>query len=363
MQTGYISFCGSVAFNIKTEQVKKNILKNIEQLANIKIIQRHFDVLNKNHFKKLNDNPHLISLKTNGNPYLLFLTKYNFINQSIFIDKKIQSGYFLPRMIISHFEFDESLYENTLLDGEMVKDKDNKWIFIINDIYIYKNQSLQNINIFKRLNNINEIFSNFNNIFDSICNFQLKKYFKYTELKYMIEEYKKTLNYTCRGIYFKPLYFKFKNILYNFDDSLICQVNKVKYQNKNEFILNNNTNINNSSYNNNTNNNNTNDNNTNDNNTNDKKIKINDNNESENNKLEKKIYYIEMTDMSDIYNLYTMNEEQKEYNLQNVACIPNIETSNFVRNIFENKNFNIKLKVNCEYIKKFNKWKPIELIN
>ena len=67
--------------------------------------------------------------------------------------------------------------------------------------------------------------------------------------------------------------------------------------------------------------------------------------------------------MSDIYNLYTMNQEQKTYNLQNIACIPNIETSNFVRNIFKNKNFNIKLKVNCKYIKKFNKWKPIELIN
>jgi len=361
MQTGYISFCGSIAFNIKTEQVKKNILQNIEQLSNIKIIQRHFDVLNKNHFKKLNDNPHLISLKTNGNPYLLFLTKYNFINQSIFIDKKIQSGYFLPRMIMSHFEFDDSLYENTLLDGEMVKDNDNKWIFMINDIYIYKNQSLQNINIFKRLNYINDIFSNFSNSFDSICNFQLKKYFKYTELKYMVEEYKKTLNYTCRGIYFKPLYFKFKNILYNFDDSLICQVNKVKYQNKNEFILNNNTiNIDNTTIK-----------------TNNIKININDNNKLENNKLEnnklennklennklENIYYIEMTDMSDIYNLYTMNQEQKTYNLQNIACIPNIETSNFVRNIFKNKNFNIKLKVNCKYIKKFNKWKPIELIN
>lgn len=354
MQTGYISFCSSIAFNIKTEQVKKNILKNIEELANIKIIQRHFDVLNKNHFKKLNDNPHLVSLKTNGNPYLLFLTKYNFINQSIFIDKKIQSGYFLPRMIISYLEFDESLYENTLLDGEMVKDKDNKWRFIINDIYIYKNQSLQNINIFKRLNYINEIFTNFCNSFDSICSFQLKKYFKYTELKYMIEEYKETLNYTCRGIYFKPLYFKFKNILYNFDDSLICQVNKVKYQSKNEFILNNNTtNIDNTIK------------------TNNKKLNVNNSNyinkseenKSNQNKSDTKMYYIEMTDMPDIYNLYTMNEEQKLDNLQNVACIPNIETSNFVRNIFKNKNFNIKLKVNCEYIKKFNKWKPIKLIN
>lgn len=347
MQTGYISFCGSVSFNIKTEQVKKQILKDIEKLSNFKIIQRHFDVLNKNHFKKLNDNPHLISLKTNGNPYLLFLTKYNFINQSIFIDKKIQSGYFLPRMIISYFKFDDSLYDNTLIDGEMVKDNDNNWIFIINDIYIYKNKSLQNINIFKRLNYITDIFNNFNNDFDSICRFELKKYFKYTELKYMIEEYKKTLNYTCRGIYFKPLFFKFKNILYNFDDSLICKVNKVKYQSKNEFILGNNidkcNNI--------------------------KKSKNNEKNNKIINNIQKnsnnnfKIFYIEMTDMPDVYNLYNFDEKNKNFNFENTATIPNIETSNFIRNIFENKNFNIKLKINCEYISKFNKWKPIELIN
>lgn len=349
MQTGYISFCGSISFNIKTEQVKKHILKDIEKLSNIKIIQRHFDVLNKNHFKKLNDNPHLISLKTNGNPYLLFLTKYNFINQSIFIDKKIQSGYFLPRMIISYFKFDDSLYDNTLIDGEMVKDNDNNWIFIINDIYIYKNKSLQNINIFKRLNYITDIFNNFNNDFDSICRFELKKYFKYTELKYMIEEYKKTLNYTCRGIYFKPLFFKFKNILYNFDDSLICKVNKVKYQSKNEFILGNNidkcNNIKKSK--------------NNEKNKNNKII----NNIQKNSNNNFKIFYIEMTDMPDVYNLYNFDEKNKNFNFENTATIPNIETSNFVRNIFENKNFNIKLKINCEYISKFNKWKPIELIN
>ena len=155
MQTGYISFCDTTAFNIKTENTKKKILKDVYNISNIKIIQKHFDVLSSNHFNKLNDNPHLISLKSNGNPYLLFLTQYNFTNLSIFIDKKVQSGYFLPRMIISRFQFKDELYSNTLLEGEMVKDKDNKWIFIINDVYIYKNKSLSNVNISKRLLIIN----------------------------------------------------------------------------------------------------------------------------------------------------------------------------------------------------------------
>jgi hypothetical protein len=87
MQTGYISFCDTTAFNIKTENTKKKILKDVYNISNIKIIQKHFDVLNSNHFNKLNDNPHLISLKSNGNPYLLFLTQYNFTNLSLLIKK------------------------------------------------------------------------------------------------------------------------------------------------------------------------------------------------------------------------------------------------------------------------------------
>ena len=55
MQTGYISFCDKTAFNIKSDRVKKKILQNINDISNIKIIQKHFDVLNENHFKLKNE--------------------------------------------------------------------------------------------------------------------------------------------------------------------------------------------------------------------------------------------------------------------------------------------------------------------
>ena len=34
-----------------------------------------------------------------------------------------------------------------------------------------------------------------------ICSFEIKKYFKYHNMKYLIEEFSKKLNYTSRGIY------------------------------------------------------------------------------------------------------------------------------------------------------------------
>lgn len=398
MQTGYISFCDSIAFNIKSHKVKQKILDTINNLSNIKIIQKHFEVLNDNHFKKLNEIPHLVSLKTNGNPYLLFLTRYNFTNLSIFIDKKIQPGYFLPRMIITYFQFDDKLYDNnTLFEGEMIKDKNNNWIFIINDIYIHKNELLINQNILNRVSIIDEILTKYyNKDANDICAFNIKKYFKYTDLKYVIEEFQHKLNYTSRGIYFVPLYFKFKNILYNFDDSLINSVKKVKYQKDDNFLLmndknnitkkipqqrnnksvrtqrsrlpilinNNIVNIDNSEINSvrsripilvHTHTQNTHSQNTHSQNTHTQ------NTHSQNTQ----IYHIEKTDMPDVFNLYNYDQNMNSYTKVDIAYIPNIKTSKFMRQIFNNQTIITKLKVKCELIKKegVNKWKPVKLIN
>jgi hypothetical protein len=364
MQTGLISFCDKTAFNIKTQNVKENILKDIYDTSKFKIIQKHFELLKKHHFSKLNDNPHLISLKSNGNPYLLYLTKFNFINTSIFIDKKVQSGYFLPRMIITRFSFPDELFDNTLIEGEMIKDNNGKWIFIINDIYISKNICLQNKNILKRLDILYDIFKDFKNESEDVCLFQINKYFTYEKFQYLIDDYKKSLNYTCRGIYFKPLFFKFKNILYNFDDSLICKVNRVKYQKKNEFISdiqfnkNFNTNIN-------TNTNNTESNTNINTNTNNTKSNTNINTNTNNTKsnTNTKILFIENTELPDVYNLYKYNLDEKNFTiLPDIAYIKNIESSIYIKDLFINKPIKTKIKMECTFIDKFNKWFPIKRI-
>ena len=70
-------------------------------------------------------------------------------------------------------------------------------------------------------------------------------------------------------------------------------------------------------------------------------------------------YYIENTDLPDVYNLYNCN---LHINFFDIAYIPNIKSSNFVRNIFINKPLNTKIKVKCKFIKNFNKWTPIKVI-
>ncbi len=352
MHSGIINFASGTALNIKDNEVKKEILSTIENLCKVKIIQKHFDKLDNNNILKLNNSPHLVSLKTNGNPYYLWFCRYNFVNQCIFIDKKIQQGYFVPRMIITRFEFADELFDNTLLDGEMVKcdTDDNKWVFLINDVLVYKNQYLENINFLKRLGIINDVMNTkFRNDKNDICNIQIKKYVTYDKIKYLVEDFSSKLPYTCRGLYFKPLYLKFKDILYNFDDNLIKNINRVKYQHDGLFMSNK---VNSS---------------------NDKKISIKPikscnslksvGSTTSINTIDSvgngsRIYLIEKTELPDVYNLYDIQTIEKK----GIACIPYFSTSQLMFEIFKNVNLTNKLKMECEYSSYFDKWIPINLI-
>jgi hypothetical protein len=238
MHTGYISFCDKVGVNIKSHETKEQIMKSVERFQ-LRIIKKHYEKLDEGSFFKLEKNPHMACLRSNGNPYYMFLTKHHFTNLCILIDRKIQSGYYQPRMIISKLRFSEELFEGTLFEGEMLKDMYGNWIYLIHDMIAYKGQYLENENFIKRLNMIYELLAT-QFIPDDLDNFclQVKKYVPLDQIKTLTYEFMPSLPYTCRGMYFKPLYLRFLDILYNFDESLIKKVQRVKYQEDKEFVVN-----------------------------------------------------------------------------------------------------------------------------
>jgi hypothetical protein len=336
MQVSEISFCGHIGFNIKSDDAKKFILNKLENIYGIKIVSRHYDRFEEHSMKIINNNLHLICTRTNGNPYFLYLVKINFTNYCIFVDKKIQQGYYYPRMIIVHIFFDDSLFDKDIVfDGEMIK-TDSKWIYMINDILVYNNKYLHDMNLVKRLNLCYELLKNNYHYTDTdIFNIMVKKYFKYDEIDYMLNEFIPTRKYTCRGIYFKPLYLKFKNILVNFDDSLICKVDRVKFKNVKNFLLLNDDvskkpidNI----------------------------TKVIEKSSSLDNKVVTTIdtkFFAKKTSNPDVYELYNSNGEYKS-----IAHIPNINISKKMRDLFQNVNLVTKIEVLCKYNEKFNKWSP-----
>lgn len=235
---GEISFCDKKGFNIKTDETKKYILERLESKYHLKIITKHFEKYAEAMLPNIKKRPHMLCVRSNGNPYFLYLVKLNFTNYCIFIDKKIQQGYAYPRMIITHFKFDDVLFRDTIFDGEMVKTMDGYWMFLINDVLVYQGQHMHDTNLIKRLNILYECLDkNLNVDQDDICRIAVKKYFHCTEGEHIINNHINNVNYTCRGLYFKPLFLRFKDILINFDDNLIKKVERQKYKNFKSFML------------------------------------------------------------------------------------------------------------------------------
>lgn len=239
MHVGEISFCDRIAFNIKSDDAKKYILDHLEKKYGIRIVQKHFEKFNQDKSLQLLQRiPHMVCARSNGNPYFLYLMKYNYSQYCIFIDKKIQQGYYLPRMIIVQLMFDDVMFNDTIFEGEMIKTKDNKWFYLINDMLVCKGRKLEDINLPRRINMIyRTLEENYQKEEYDPFTIGVKEFFRYDQLNYVLLEHIPKLNYTCRGVYFKPLYIKFKDILLNFDDSLVKKVERIKYKDtQNPFI-------------------------------------------------------------------------------------------------------------------------------
>lgn len=336
MQTGIISFCGKQGLNIKSNDAKRILNEKLEGYG-INILKRHFDRFSPESDKKISSIKHFISLKSNGNPYLLFLTRFNGVDTAMFVDKKIQHGYFLPRMIIDRLSFKSSLFEDTVIDGEMVKIKDEKWLFIMNDLFVYRSKKMGKYNLLDRLGKLHLILQT--------------KYFPIPNQKYVIQvkryfhdlgdamDFKETLDYTSRGIQYKQMNGKFKYILKNFDDSLITDVKRVKYSATNKFLEGTDTilkedtatyDIN-------------------------QKVSLSSIKSAETSDSLMKKFYLQKTDQPDVYKLFDGESET------GIASVSTMKTSKMLKNAFSDVNLNGKKVFNCEFSDKFNKWVPISL--
>lgn len=343
MHTGIISFANRIVYNIKTNDMKDMILEQLYSLYGIKIIQKQYYKLDENNISHIKGDNHLCNLRSNGNPYYMFMTLYNDVPIIYFIDKKVHPGYQKPRILLVRGLFKENLYKNTLMDGEMVRCHDNSWEFLFNDLIVYEGNHLKNIVLPKRLemlyNLLNTQYTPDSTI--DVCQYKIKTYYKpcYESIKKLIE-LSKNLNYTSRGIYIWPFDLKYKSKLYNFDeDKIINVVRKVKDETKFQMLEDQDTS---------------------------KEVKEEvkeDINISTSNIMidndDEKILWISKTDYPDVYNLQISDNISSEK--VGIALIPNLATSKMIRNAFKNKNAAAILMTKCKFDKKFNKWYPIEI--
>jgi hypothetical protein len=344
---GIISFSDRVAFNIKCNDHKDIILDQMKALYDIKILQRHHHNLDNNNINFILSN-HLMNLRSNGNRYYLYFTLYNNIETMYFIDKKIHPGYQRPRIIFGRGLFDKKLFKNTLLDGEMVKCKDNTWTFLINDIVCYEGTYLNKKMLPERLKIIYNMLETQYTPDETIdvCNYKVKRYFHmYKEAIETIMDLSSNLNYTCRGIYICPYDIKYKPKLYNFDESSVINVVR-KTKDITEFntgtgggsgsgvatpIIEHITPTQASHQ------------------------------ASHQAITEEKILYIVKTNEPDIYNVYD-NEDVLNKPSIGIALVQTLSDSKLLRNSFRDKNAITNIKFACVYVDKFKKWRAVRQV-
>ena len=351
MHTGIISFCDRISHNIKCSDAKDVILDELENKYHIRILQKHWYRLDDNQFNYVKLIKHNACIRSNGNPYFLYFTRYEDVPQIMYIDKKVQPGYQKPRIILTRGQFADCIFDNTLLEGEMVKDQKNQWIFLINDVIIYKGTYLKDIELPERLESAYEMFSHHytSDVIMDVCAYQVKKYVDCTkEDVEELVEFSKSLPYTNRGIYFVPLNMKHKPKLINFNDDLIKNVfRKVKdcpdfIEKKEDKIIpvavlspcpfNNKQPISNQLQ---------------------KQLNIPDGLTIDDNN---KIMWLKKTEQPDIYDIYETECSQTKHS---IAYVPSLKFSKMLRNIFKNMNVATSVCFLCKYDTDFNKWTPI----
>tara|TARA_Y100000389_G_scaffold201969_1_gene246014 strand:+ start:488 stop:1444 length:957 start_codon:yes stop_codon:yes gene_type:complete len=296
------SFCGKTVDNVTKNELKEFILNDIKlKCGNLSYNSRYAKVYNEQYSRNLN-NPHIICLKSSGTPYLLYCTQINNVNYCFLIDKKVKVGYDYPKIFVTPYQFDKSVFTGTLIETELVRDKNQNWFLLLGDIYFHKSANCSNQVIMERMNLIHTLLKTEYNpdSFCEVCPIQVKRYFDFKDKELIMNDFIPSLNYGTRGFYFIPLKSSYSKILYLFKEGDL-QIKKEKKDTLN--------------------------------------------------------FLIKKTLKRDVYDLYLQGPNNIVKH--GIACIPNLKCSQMLRLLFEETIDEKDLCVECRYNVKFEKWQPL----
>ena len=209
-----ISFCDKQCSNLNNNKAKEDLINYIERKYPIKIIDRGYVPLNPHMMRNISYHQHILTTLTNGNSYILFLTQVEGINCCFYIDRKLKGGYTFPKIHCVKYRFANELFEKeTIFSGELIRDNDRKWFFILSDILVYKGQDTKSKNILSKFEMMYDILKDEYTADEhmEVCPLQIKKLFTYDQVDTLVQDFIPNLSYVCKGLLFNTLDSKFNN--------------------------------------------------------------------------------------------------------------------------------------------------------
>ena len=300
--------------NATVQQLDSNLYPQVldKIYSNVNFQKIRYQILNnKSYLEEIKSSKHYITPHFQGYNYLLVFMVINSVKYNLLIMKNLKfwkEQNNMQDIKIYKFDTNNSYIDYStisIFDGKMINNS-NKSSFIINDIY---NKTMENLTLPEKLEQVNNILNkikiNDNHNFDcKVC-----RLYNFSELPDLVFNKLKTTELKINGLMFLPEYTG-KYYIYTND----TEFDELKNNSNNNVTI--------------------------------TIKKTNTNSEIE--------FYMKKTNVPDVYELY----DNDETNLvkEGIAHIPNMKTSHYFRNIFQNKNM---IKINCIKSDKFNKWIPI----
>ena len=364
-----ISFCDKKCSNVNNNDFKEDFIRMIDEKYDIRVVDKIYSFLNPSILKNVSYHQHLLTPLTNGNPYLLYLTRIDDVNCCFYIDRKLKGGFSFPKIHCVKYQFSDELFNDTIFSGELVRDRQRKWFFLIDNLLLHKGEKTSNKNIVNKFEIIYDIFNNHykENSMIEPCPIQIKRLFPYSQIKTMINKFIPSLSYYCKGLVFYNLNTKYSNYSMLFprnkvfhlpsqDDimekirvqkpSLWLKTQTISKQKEEEDISQDGSD-----------------------NIKESGDDISDNTDINTITDEEKpieegniVFKVIHTNMPDVYNIYIFNENKSDLVKYDHALVPNLKTSKMLRKIFsENKN-SIDICMECRYSSPFKKWVPLRCV-
>jgi len=277
------------------------IYNQIYKMVNLNTPQIYQFTGHKN-IRDLESNNYLLTFKTDGSKFLLFLTTIRGKRYSLFI------SYDNPKDLKIYnvkLRFCRSLYNDTILEGEILLNNKNNYIFMINNILYNRGNYIGNKLLGERISIISDIlrkqykFDDFLNC----CHLQMRSYFLINHLEMMSNSHNNSLLLIPERVNG----YTFSLTITDLSD--------------NQKII---------------------------------------SNLSENlDKKEIEKFYVKKTDMPDVFELYNINVITEE-NFQGIACIPTKSHSFYMKKLFDDIQDDVLL-LNFNYNKYLKGWEPNQI--
>lgn len=335
--------------------------------SKINVSKYRYNILYQKELNLLKNNKYHVTLNNFGLKYFVMFINYKNKKYCFYIDKRTlkydRMSINIENVVIYSVKHcvSEDIYDFTLFDGDLLKNRYEHFIFIICDVYYLVNKNYIEVAIEKKLLLIEDkLYSSYkyNKQLES-CSFRINKLHTYADILKITKTTIPSLDYLSCGLVFYPI-FSGLRIVYKFSKDEM-PVHTIYNSNKKHISTN--THQNNISHTNPENNNRSSY-------SKSKIVKEHILNYNENNnKLLDNLrniktqehplnFIIQETDYPDVYDLY-LKSTLSENKYTGIAYIPTISHSRYLASIFKNKSIDTTIIVRCKYAIHYKKWIPI----